>query len=173
MGSVSYENNGICVIEKAKSLTDAKRVINWIIADVPTTVVEGPMPSRFDTAMVLSVRPESYQLYEVRDDGRLGRRVFVLVVGQEEPIPFDAQAFLDLTGGEQASLLHSMKPGERIRLAIDIAAYFRSCGHTSYAHGVLDGFYSLMSLRGEIAGRSVKQPHCTTTPNNLQMEAGR
>lgn len=82
-----------------------------------------------------------------------------------EPISFDAEAFLDLTGGEQAALLRSMQPIERIRLATNIAVYFRSAGFVSYASGVMDGFYSLMSLREGIAGHA----HITTQVSNAQI----
>lgn len=62
-------------------------------------------------------------------------------------ISFDALAFLDLTGGEQASLLRNMTPAERIRLAVDVATYFRSVGGTHTTPYVLDMFYNLMELR--------------------------
>jgi hypothetical protein len=71
----------VCVVERAETPADAKRIIDWITADVPVTRVEGTMPDTFTTPMVLRIEPASYRLYEVSNNGQLGLLVFWLIVG--------------------------------------------------------------------------------------------
>lgn len=70
-----------CIVERVNTPAEAEAYMRRVVGSNSLTVITGLLPETFTTRMVLKTSPLGYRLYEVRQDGLLGRWVAWVIIG--------------------------------------------------------------------------------------------
>lgn len=70
-----------CIVERVNTPAEAEAYIKRVVGNIPLARFSGLLPEEFTTDLVLKTSPLGYRLYEVRNDGALGRWVAWVIIG--------------------------------------------------------------------------------------------